>query len=250
MRYVILTGTSRGLGEAIASQLLSENTRLICISRKNNKMLVDQANEQNIPLRFYAFDLQDVHNIESLMEKIFSNIQQEDVSSIHLINNAGMLAPTKPIEKSKSEDLIGNVHVNLVAPMILTSSFMKHTKDWQVEKRVINISSGAGQNPYFGWGAYCTTKAGLNMFTKCVGVEEADKEYPVKVISFAPGVIDTNMQSQIRQIQKEDFTQVDRFIALKENNQLLSPQYVAEAVIHLLEAEDFEQGGVIRIQAK
>lgn len=247
MRYVIVTGTSRGLGEAIASQLLSENTQLICISRKSNKMLVDQANEQNIPLHFYDFDLQDVHNIESLMENIFSNIQQEDVSSIHLINNAGMLAPTKPIEKSRSEDLIGNVHVNLVAPMILTSSFMKHTKDWQVEKRVINISSGAGQNPYFGWGAYCTTKAGLNMFTKCVGVEEADKEHPVKVIAFAPGVIDTDMQSQIRQTQKEDFTQLDRFIALKENNQLLSPQYVAETVIHLLEAEDFEQGGVIRI---
>lgn len=250
MRYVILTGTSRGLGEAIASQLLRKETKLICISRQNNDTLVKQASEQAIPLHFYPFDLQDVHNIDSLMENIFSTIHEKDISSIHLINNAGILAPTKPIEKAESADLITNVNVNLVAPMLLTSSFMKHTKNWQVDKRVINISSGAGQNPYFGWGAYCTTKAGLNMFTKCIGVEEADKDYSVKIISFAPGVVDTGMQAQIRQTPKEDFIQLDRFIALNDENQLLSPYYVAEAVIQLLETEDFEQGGVIRIQAK
>ena len=62
--------------------------------------------------------------------------------------------------------------------MILTSTFMKHTKDWKVDKRVINISSGAGKNPYFGWGAYCTAKAGVNMFTQCVATEEVEKNIP------------------------------------------------------------------------
>ena len=87
----------------------------------------------------------------------------------------------KPIEKAESEQFITNVHINLLAPMILTSTFMKYTKDWKVDKRVINISSGAGKNPYFGWGAYCTTKAGVNMFTQCVATEEVEKEYPVKL---------------------------------------------------------------------
>ncbi len=71
--------------------------------------------------------------------------------------------------------------------MLLSSAFIKHTKDWNVDKRIINISSGAAQNPYFGWAAYCTTKAGVNMLTKCIALEETDKKYPVKVISFAPG---------------------------------------------------------------
>lgn len=194
MRYVILTGTSQGLGEAIAIGLLEEHTRLICISRKQNEQLIEKAQQLDIPLDFHSFDLQDVHNLENHMETVFSSIEKETVSSIHLINNAGMLAPMKPIEKSESDLLISNVNVNLIAPMILTSSFMKHTKDWQVEKRVINISSGAGQKPYFGWGAYCTTKAGVNMFTQCVATEEAGKEYPVKTIAFAPGVVDTGMQ--------------------------------------------------------
>ncbi|SDZ11296.1 (S)-benzoin forming benzil reductase [Bacillus sp. 166amftsu] len=247
MRYVIVTGTSQGLGEAIATQLLEENTQLICISRGQNEKLLEKAKQKGISFTFHAIDLQDVHHLETHFETIFSSIEEKSVSSIHLINNAGTLTPIKPIEKSESELLITNVHINLIAPMILTSSFMKHTKNWKVDKRVINISSGAGQKPYYGWGAYCTTKAGLNMFTQCIATEEAEKEYPVKTIAFAPGVVDTNMQQQIRQTEKEDFTNLDRFIALKEEGKLLSPEYVAKAVVHLLETQDFKQGGIIRI---
>ncbi|MEI4801945.1 (S)-benzoin forming benzil reductase [Bacillus sp. NPDC077411] len=247
MRYIIVTGTSRGLGEAIATQLLEKGTKLISISRKPNEQLIEKAKYLTIPFDFYSFDLQEIHQIESFMEKIFSNIDVTNVSSIHLINNAGMLAPMKPLERSESEQLIANVHVNLVAPMLLSSAFMKHTKGWNIDKRIINISSGAGQKPYFGWGAYCTTKAGINMLTKCIALEETDKEYPVKVISFAPGVVDTNMQAEIRQTPKEDFIQVERFLTLKENDHLLSPDYVAKAVIELLETNHFDQGGIIRI---
>ncbi len=77
------------------------------------------------------------------------------------------------------------------------------------------------------------------MFTQCVATEEAEKEYPVKIVAFAPGVVDTNMQSQIRETNKEDFINLDRFIALKEEGKLLSPEYVAKAIRNLLETEDF-----------
>ncbi len=247
MRYVIITGTSQGLGEAIATQLLEKNTTIISISRSENKGLTKLAEQNNSNCMFHSIDLQDVHNLETNFKEIISSIKEDNVSSIHLINNAGTLAPMKPIEKAESEQLITNVHINLLAPMILTSTFMKHTKEWKIDKRIINISSGAGKNPYFGWGAYCTTKAGVNMFTQCVATEEVEKEYPVKIIAFAPGVVDTNMQAQIRETNKEDFTNLDRFIALKEEGKLLSPVYVAKAIRNLLETEDFPQGEVIRI---
>lgn len=247
MRYVIVTGTSQGLGEAIAAQLLEENTSIISISRRENKELTKLAQQYNSNCVFHSLDLQDVHNLETNFNEIISSIQEDTVSSIHLINNAGTLAPMKPIEKAESEQFITNVHINLLAPMILTSTFMKHTKEWKVDKRVINISSGAGKNPYFGWGAYCTTKAGVNMFTQCVATEEAEKEYPVKIVSFAPGVVDTSMQAQIRETNKEDFINLDRFIALKKEGKLLSPEYVAKAIRSLLETENFPQGEVIRI---
>ncbi|MED0983217.1 (S)-benzoin forming benzil reductase [Bacillus paramycoides] len=247
MRYVIITGTSQGLGEAIAAQLLEENTTIISISRRENKELTKLTKQKNSHCIFHSVDLQDVHNLETHFNEIFSSIKKDTVSSIHLINNAGTVAPMKPIEKSESELLITNVHINLLAPMILTSTFMKHTKNWKVEKRVINISSGAGKNPYFGWGAYCTTKAGVNMFTQCVATEEAEREFPIKIVAFAPGVVDTNMQKQIRGANKEDFTNLDRFTALKAEGKLLSPEYVAKAIRNLLETKDFPQGEVIRI---
>lgn len=247
MRYVIVTGTSQGLGEAIAAQLLEENTSIISISRRENKKLTKLAEQNNSKCIFHAIDLQDVHNLETRFSEVFSSIKEDKASSIHLINNAGTVAPMMPIEKAESEQFITNVHINLIAPMILTSTFMKHTKDWKVEKRIINVSSGAGKNPYFGWGAYCTTKAGVNMFTQCVATEEAEKEYPVKIVAFAPGVVDTNMQAQIRETNKEDFINLDRFIALKEEGKLLSPEYVAKAIRSLLETENFPQGEVIRI---
>ena len=84
------------------------------------------------------------------------------------------------------------------------------------------------------------------MFTQCVATEEVEKEYPVKS-SLLRGVVDTNMQAQIRETNKEDFTNLDRFIALKEEGKLLSPEYVAKAIRNLLETEDFPQGEVIRI---
>ncbi|MBJ8007318.1 MULTISPECIES: (S)-benzoin forming benzil reductase [Bacillus cereus group] len=247
MRYVIVTGTSQGLGEAIAVQLLEENTTVISISRRENKKLTKIAVQNNSNCIFHSIDLQDVHNLETHFNEAFSSIQKDNVSSIHLINNAGTVAPIKPIEKSESEQFITNVHINLIAPMILTSTFMKQTKDWKLDKRIINISSGAGKNPYFGWGAYCTTKAGVNMFTQCVATEEVEKEYPVKTVAFAPGVVDTNMQAQIRETNKEDFINLERFTALKEEGKLLSPEYVAKAIRNLLENEDFPQGEVIRI---
>ncbi len=247
MRYVIVTGTSQGLGEAIAAQLLEENTSIISISRRENKELTKLAEQYNSNCIFHSLDLQDVHNLETNFNEIISSIPEDTVSSIHLINNAGTLAPMKPIEKAESELLITNVQINLLAPMILTSTFMKHTKDWKIDKRVINISSGAGKNPYFGWGAYCTAKAGVNMFTQCVATEETEKEYPVKIVAFAPGVVDTSMQAQIRETNKEDFIHLDRFITLKEEGKLLSPEYVAKAIRSLLETENFPQGEVIRI---
>ncbi|MDD1367343.1 SDR family NAD(P)-dependent oxidoreductase, partial [Bacillus sp. MHSD17] len=103
MRYVIITGTSQGLGEAIATQLLEKNTTVVSISRRENKELTKLAEQYNSNYVFHSLDLQDVHNLETNFNKIISSIQEDTVSSIHLINNAGTVAPMKPIEKAESE---------------------------------------------------------------------------------------------------------------------------------------------------
>lgn len=121
------------------------------------------------------------------------------------------------------------------------------TEEIKTDKRIINISSGAGKKPYFGWSNYCSAKAGMDIFTRCVGLEQVDKDYPVKSISFAPGIIDTEMQSEIRASNKENFKDLERFFSLKEEGKLLSPDEVSKYVLKLLELE-YEGGEVIDIK--
>ena len=130
--------------------------------------------------------------------------------------------------------------------MILTSTFMKHTKDWKVDKRVINISS-AQEKSLFRMGRLLYDESWCKYVYTVRSNRRSRKRISSKIVAFAPGVVDTNMQAQIRETNKEDFTNLDRFIALKEEGKLLSPEYVAKAIRNLLETENFPQGEVIRI---
>ncbi|WP_025027234.1 (S)-benzoin forming benzil reductase [Caldalkalibacillus mannanilyticus] len=249
MKYFILTGTSRGLGEAMAKQLLKEDHHLICISRTLNQSLMQLADQRGVALNYYPFDLSQVEQLEEFMKDVFRTIPMEEIEAITLINNAGILTPVKPIEYCKSEEIIQNMNINLIAPMILTSAFVSHFLHLPVEKRVVTISSGAGKKPYFGWSSYCSAKAGVDLFTRCVGTEQEQQPYPVKMLSIAPGVVDTQMQVEIRSTQKEHFRDVDRFIALKEEGQLLSADQSAELVLKVMNEEQ-GQGMIVDIRSK
>jgi benzil reductase ((S)-benzoin forming) len=195
------------------------------------------------------YDLNLIDGIELMMNQIFNKISHKEVHSIHLINNAGMLGPIKPVGSSSSEEIIKNVNVNLIAPILLTSLFISHTNKFKVDKRIINISSGAGKKPYFGWSNYCSSKAGLDLFTQCVGLEQSNSsDSPVTVISFSPGVIDTEMQVEIRNTDKDNFIDLERFISLKEDGKLQTPEFVADFVIHLLEDKELSQGQMLDIR--
>lgn len=245
MNYYIITGTSRGLGEAITEKLLVKGNHIFCISRNRNEKLIEVANSLQIPLQYIQFDLAQVNALDELMDHIFLKIHKTSVQSIVLINNAGILAPIKPIELCSSEDMIMNTQINLTAPMILSSRFISHTADIHSDKQIINISSGAGKKPYFGWSNYCSTKAGLDLFTRCVGVEQSDKEYPVRILSIAPGVIDTEMQREIRVTPKEHFQSLDRFIAMKEDGDLLPPAVAADYILNVIANQIIPNGALL-----
>ncbi|MDQ0337479.1 benzil reductase ((S)-benzoin forming) [Caldalkalibacillus uzonensis] len=248
MKYVIITGASRGLGEALTRQLLQEGHHLFCISRRKNETLLEEAQKKNVALEYFEYDLQNLDGLEKLMEHIFDQIDLSRAKTIALINNAGIVEPVKPIEKCPTDELTANIHVNLLAPMVLTSLFVKLADRFNGDKRIMNISSGAGKRAVHGWSAYCTSKAGLDLFTRCVGLEQEGQTNPVKVLSVAPGIIDTDMQTNIRSTQQEDFPDVERFIEYKVQGQLMSPAFVAEKLICLFFEEQWPQGGVVDIR--
>ncbi len=252
MNAYIITGASKGLGEALVRQIMEQDwaSVLYCISRTTNDDLIDLALKKDMDLDWITYDLSDLIGLSEIVEDIMGELEAraEDIGGIYLINNAGVIGPVKTIEHIEPQALINNIHVNMIAPMILTGAFIRHTQQMEVEKRVLNISSGAAEHGYYGWSAYCSAKAGINLFTESVGLEQSYKEQGVEVLALAPGIVDTPMQAEIREASKEDFQEVDRFVAFKENGDLVHPEIVAKDVLTLLHAKVYPQGATLDLR--
>lgn len=238
----IITGTSRGIGEAVARSLIGPENHLICISRTQNPRLEMEAQFKNGSLDDLVLDLNNVYEIKELMREICRNISPEEVNRLVLINNAGIIHPIRSVGgKENADRIIRNIHVNLVAAMLVTENFMANTRDWNLDKRVVNLLTGAARRPVMGWSAYCSAKAGLDMFTQCLALETKDDPYPVKVVGFTPGVVDTEMQAEIRSVDQAEFAELSKFIEYKEQGKLADPETVATKLVALMESDQFGQ---------
>jgi benzil reductase ((S)-benzoin forming) len=248
MNYIIITGASKGLGEGIALELLHETHHLICVSRSKSEKLEKLAAAKNCPITFISFDFAVTFDVPDLARMIFEHIPLDKASGVYLVNNAGVIEPVGRVEECAPEAVEQHLRINLISPILLTGAFIQHTRGWKMEKRVINISSGAAKNPYFGWSSYCTGKAGIDMFTQCVGTEQQDLDFPVEIMAVAPGIIDTEMQTTIRGVTEEQFIHRQKFVDLKESGQLVPPQVAGKRLAKLLFSPEFSNGGIIDIR--
>ncbi|WP_010491081.1 (S)-benzoin forming benzil reductase [Paenibacillus elgii] len=254
MKGYVVTGASKGLGLALTRRLLAAGHRVIGISRTaaDTADSGDRADGAAAPreAEHYTYDLKRVDGIEALIATIVRSLEKEPLDALTLINNAGMLEPIMPLEQADSLTLTEQMNVNLLAPMLLMSAFIRATKDWPAStaRTIVNISSGAGKKPYSGWSGYCATKAGLDMLTRCVGLEQGDGPQAVKVVSIAPGVVDTGMQELIRGTESDRFPEVERFVGLKQTGGLYTPDEAAERIINVVEGGRFAQGDVLDIR--
>ena len=235
MNVYIITGVSKGIGFELAKQLGSEGHFVIGIARTISKL---------DGVKFIRADLSETEKLEAVMDEIITVFPREAVS-FTLINNAGMVDPIGIMGAINAEDITKAVALNLTAPMILSNTFIGALKNFKGVKRIVNISSGAGRNAYEGWGAYCTTKAGLDHFSRVVALEQGSAEHPVDIVSIAPGIIDTGMQETIRGSKEEAFPLLDRFIDYKEKGLLSSAEQTAGQLIAFMVNEDFKTVGAI-----
>ncbi len=248
MKYFIITGASKGLGEGIALELLDENHTLLCIARGSSEKLRQLAAAKNCRVRFFNYDLSDHTGINPLMDNIFKQIQGEQSEGIYLVNNAGTVKPVARVEDYDAEAVKTHLHLNLLAPMLLSAAFIRLTKDVSCTKRILNISSGAAQNPYYGWGCYCTGKAGVDMFGRCISEEQQGEPNPVETMGVAPGIIDTDMQTAIRSTDERAFIHKQKFVDLKESGQLIAPAIAGKKLAKLLLSDLFKDGTITDIR--
>lgn len=232
MNIFIVTGASKGIGFELMRQLKGRGDKVIGIARTNRDADMVTA---------------DLSKTDRLAE-IISQIVDENISiasSFTLLNNAGTVEPIGLIGTIDDKALTEALTVNLAAPMILSNAFISSLEKFEGRKRIVNISSGAGRNPYEGWGVYCTTKAGLDHFSRVVSLEQENAEYPVDIISIAPGIIDTGMQATIRASNSDDFPMHERFVDYKQQGHLSSAEETASKLISVMDREDFCKLGPI-----
>lgn len=247
MNYYIVTGASRGLGEAIVKEIVGQDCTIICLSRNVNPSLNKIAAEKQTPILFIECDLSNIQQLPDVIKQLFSKIDIEHAQKITLINNAGTVNPIKEAGSANQEELILHVYLNFLAPMLLSEAVLRETKGTSTDGVIVNITSGAANRPVPGWSAYCSTKAGLNMYTKTVGIEQEEKHTNITSIAFSPGIMDTDMQGTIRKATKEEFSSIKQFKEYHEKGMLRSPSFVARTLINLLSGP-LENGRVYDIK--
>lgn len=239
MNKYFVTGSSKGIGRGLVENLLKDiNNSVTGISRTN-------AIEHE---RFTHIEM-DLGDIESLVIRVDDFYKLDNsYEKIILINNAGYLGEIKYIGDIPDKDFYHAYNINITAPAILMNAFIRNFRDNEAEKKIINISSGAAKVPYDGWSEYCSSKAAIDMLSRVANVERDKRGYDFTIVSLAPGVIETDMQEQIRGTSKKDFSNVDRFHTLKKNNELQSPDEAARKIIRFIEKASPHQEPVVDIR--
>ncbi|WP_298923468.1 SDR family NAD(P)-dependent oxidoreductase [uncultured Ramlibacter sp.] len=244
----ILTGASRGMGLAMAQQLLAAGHDLLCISRKTNDSLAALATAGGGQCEQWP---QDLTRPDTATAKLAAWLEQRDpasVASVTLINNAGMLPRIAPLGEIAAADLADAMRLDLEAPMLLAGAFLHATAQWTCPRKLLNISSGMGRRAMASQAAYCAAKAGMDHFSRCVALEEAGKPNGARVVALAPGVIDTDMQVQLRSADAGGFPDVGTFIGLKDKGVLDTPQSAAQKVLAYLARPDFGSNPVADVR--
>ncbi len=244
----IITGASRGMGLAMAGQLLDAGHDLLCMSRGHNDALGLRASGKGLRCEQWPQDLTRTEAAAARLEAWLAGQDAGAFASVTLINNAGVLPRIAPLAAVPAADLAGALRVGLEAPMLLTSAFLRATEAWKAQRKVLNISSGLGRRAMASQAAYCAAKAGLDHFTRCVALEEAGKPNGARLCSLAPGVIDTEMQNQLRSADAGQFPDLQSFIGLKEKGVLSSASEAAARVLAVLARADFGSNPVADVR--
>jgi benzil reductase ((S)-benzoin forming) len=231
----LVTGTSRGIGRAIVPELLAAGFEVVGVSR-------NAPDERLGPgYRHYRCDLGDLDAVARLFEDVIpAEVPFASRQSVGLVNNAAIL-DLEPVHKAALTSLERAYRINAVVPAWLHGWLLRHTTASQ-RVRIVDVSSGAAVSAIPGWSAYCATKAALRMAGQVLGTELDEIQdlagRDVAIVSYAPGVVATDMQARIRGAELGAFPRRRRFDALHAERQLLEPAVPAKEIAALLQSDE------------
>lgn len=214
-RVFIVTGTTRGLGKELTSLILKDKkNKVISLSRHKIDEFKYQRNLIHFDIDFAKND------VDTLFPEILDEINFEHVI---FINNAATINPIDSIGSLTTEEIQNHVFVNIISPIVLLNKLTPHLKSKHV--KIINITSGVINNPIAGWSLYNSSKSAMLNFFKTLSIENLD--WVIK--NYDPGVMDTEMQVEIR---SANFSERAKFKRFKKDKLLLNPKDSAIKILN------------------
>ncbi|CAI9741667.1 sepiapterin reductase-like [Octopus vulgaris] len=247
----VLTGASRGLGQCLAvalSQTFKSNSVFILLARsmddleavKEEMLQISNLSPDHI-LPFYFDQGQFSADVAT---KLFEDIRaqlnklQQHFHKYLLIHNSGTLGDIskKSSQFGDFDEISSHFNVN-VSGMIALNTKCLELFDDNSKCIIVNISSLAAIQPVNSFSLYCTNKAARDMFFKVLAGEEKD----LRILNYAPGPLDTDMQKNIRGNAVDD-TIRQQFTELFNSSKLVTCEESVEKLIDLLEKDTYTSG--------
>jgi len=218
-KVALITGTGKGIGKAIAKILLEQDYLVFGYSRSNN---ISHPN-----FTFHKIDLSNLDEVQKI------ELPKINCNNVLLINNAGTIGSIVPFNLKTENDIIAEYNLNIISPTLLSKRFLNSYKN--EKKLLINISSGAANKAIVSWSTYCASKSALDRLTEVIAEE---KHKNLTVFSVHPGVVDTNMQAEIRNSDPKNFPLLSKFTDYYIQNELFSTKSVAIKLHQIIEKKD------------
>ncbi|ULB10842.1 SDR family oxidoreductase [Cereibacter azotoformans] len=189
-KVVAITGASRGIGAAAVRVFSEAGARVALLARSADEIeaLAAEAGHGAFAIRC---DVADWEGTRAAIDQVVSTAGRIDV----LINNAGVIEPIARMADADPAAWASAIDINLKGVFHGMRAAVPHMRG--KGGTIITVSSGAAQNALEGWSAYCSSKAGAAMLTRCAHLEEAVNR--IRIMSLSPGTVATEMQDKIRE---------------------------------------------------
>ena len=199
MKNIIVTGASRGIGRCIAENLAREGHNVLLNynkSEKSAKEVRENLAKDGINIEIFKADVSKKAEVKKLIKYAIDKFGKVDV----LINNAG-IAKVQMFQDIKEEDWNEVIDTNLKSAFYCTQEVLPHMVH-EKQGNIINISSVWGMVGASCETLYAISKAGIDAMTKSLAKELGPSN--IRVNSIAPGIINTEMNSKINELIKEE----------------------------------------------
>ncbi|KAK3805545.1 MAG: short-chain dehydrogenase [Benniella sp.] len=218
---LIVTGASRGIGKSIvllAIKSLDANVIGIARSKEGLERISQELAALQLADRFKFMD-GDIAE-KTTADKAVKIAEESWSGQIHgLVHNAAVIDPLSTIANAPVDQWRKTFDINFFSVLTLVQLALPSLRE--NKGRIILVNSGAATYPVNGWGAYCSSKAALKMFGEILAKEESE----VTTVSVLPGIVDTEMQTAIREKGQANMTSEHHayFVDSYTNEKLLHP---------------------------